>query len=166
MTEPDDQGSMTMIDSPVITHTDAQLTAVIHLTIPRAECGTLMGPAIQELLGVLKDQGIVPIGALFSHHLKLPSEIFDFEVGIPVNQPVTAAKRVTPSTLPACRLARTVYHGGYEGLGEAWGEFKAWIVDEELKQAPDLWESYIAGPESNPDPSTWCTALNQPLLEE
>ena len=29
--------------------------------------------------------------------------------------------------------------------------------------APDLWECYVAGPESNPDPATWRTELNRPL---
>ena len=155
-----------MIDDPVMTHIDAQLTAVIHLTIPREQCPIVMGTAIQELLGVLKAQEIIPIGALFSHHLKPPSAIFDFEIGIPINQPVVPAKRVTPSTLPACQVAQTVYHGGYEGLGEAWGEFKAWIEAQGYPQREDLWESYLAGPETSSDPSSWRTALYQPLLEE
>ncbi|AXI03638.1 GyrI-like domain-containing protein [Aquirhabdus parva] len=155
-----------MIDDPVIIHTEAQLTAVIHLTIPREDSITFMGPAIHEILDVLKEQGITPAGALFSHHLKMPTEIFDFEIGIPVNTPITAAKRVKPSTLPETRIASTTYHGGYEGLGDAWGEFKAWISTQELKEAPDLWESYVLGPETDPDPKTWRTVLNQPLVDE
>ena len=47
-----------------------------------------------------------------------------------------------PGTLPAARVARTVYHGDYEGLGEAWGEFGEWIKAQGLKPAPDLWEVY------------------------
>jgi len=155
-----------MIDDPVMTHIDAQLTAVIHLTIPREQCPTMMGPAIQELLAVLKAQGITPVGALFSHHLKLPSAIFDFEIGIPVNQAVTATQRVKPSTLPACQIAQTIYHGGYEGLGQAWGEFKKWIEGKGYPQREDLWESYLAGPESSPDSTAWRTALYQPLWNE
>lgn len=154
-----------MIDNPVITHIDAQQTAVIHLTIPREACHTMMGPAIHELLDTLKAQGITPTGAIFSHHLKMPGAIFDFEVGIPVSQTITPANRVKPSSLPAGRVAQTVYHGGYEGLGEAWGEFKAWIEREGYPQGADLWESYIAGPESSPDSTTWCTAFYQPLLD-
>ena len=30
--------------------------------------------------------------------------------------------------------------------------------------APDLWECYVAGPESGPDPAAWRTELNRPLL--
>ncbi len=57
----------------------------------------------------------------------------------------------------------TVYHGPYEGLGPAWAEFDAWIAAERHAPASDLWECYVAGPESNPDPATWRTELNRPL---
>ena len=42
----------------------------------------------------------------------------------------------------------------YEGLGDAWGEFGTWIDAEGLTVAPNLWESYVTGPESSPDPAT------------
>jgi effector-binding domain-containing protein len=62
------------------------------------------------------------------------------------------------------RVARTVYRGPYEGLGTAWGEFNAWIAANGHTPAPDLWECYVAGPESSPDPATWRTELNRPLI--
>lgn len=44
--------------------------------------------------------------------------------------------RVKPGELPAAsKVARTVYHGSYEGLGAAWSE-----------------------------PASWRTELNQPLV--
>jgi len=54
---------------------------------------------------------------------------------------------------------------GLRGLGGAWGELGAWVADNEHTPAADLWERYIAGPESNPDPATWCTELNRPLID-
>ena len=38
-----------MIDTPEIVQTTAQQTAVIHLTIPRDQIQTVMGPAIEEV---------------------------------------------------------------------------------------------------------------------
>ena len=46
-----------------------------------------------------------------------------------------------------------VYHGDYEGLGPAWSEFDAWITAEGHTPGPGLWESYVADPESDLDPS-------------
>ena len=68
-----------------------------------------------------------------------------------------------PGVLPAARVARTVHHGGYEGLPSAWGEFSAWVTAEGLTPRQDLWECYVNGPESSADPADWRTELNRPL---
>jgi len=152
-----------MLDTPQITQTAAQLTAIIHLTIPREEMRKVMGPGISELMAAVADQGIAPAGPWFTHHLRMDPAIFDFEIGVPVTAPVAAAGRVKPGQLPATKVARTIYHGPYEGLGAAWGEFIAWIAAKGHAPGPDLWECYVAGPESNPDPATFRTELNRPL---
>jgi effector-binding domain-containing protein len=59
---------------------------------------------------------------------------------------------------------RAIYQGPYEKLYAAWSEVEAWMKAEGLQGAPDLWESYVSGPESSPDPSTWRTELNRPLV--
>ncbi len=152
-----------MIDSPEITETDVQLTAVLRLTVPRAEIQNVMGPGLGELMDAVAAQGIARAGPWFTHHLKMPSDIFDFEIGVPVAEPVSGAGRVQPGRMPAMRVARTVYHGAYEGLGAAWGEFDAWIATRGLTTGADLWERYLVGPQSDPDPAAWRTELNRPL---
>ena len=152
-----------MLDPPQITQTAAQQTAIIRLTIPRAEIRNVMGPGIGELMAAITAQGIAPAGPWFSHHLRMDPDTFDFEISVPVTAPVVATGRVKPGQLPAARVARTVYRGPYEGLGAAWGEFNAWIAASGHKPGADLWEVYVAGPESNPDPATWRTELNRPL---
>ncbi len=153
-----------MLDTPQIVQTDARLTAVIRLTIPRKDIRNVMGPGIAELMAGVAAQGVAPAGPIFSHHLRMDPDLFDFELGVPVTSPVSATGRMKPGQLPAATVARTVYHGPYEGLGPAWAEFEAWIAAEGHTAAPDLWECYVAGPESNPDPATWRTELNRPLI--
>ncbi len=52
----------------------------------------------------------------------------------------------------------------HDGLGPGWEEFLAWIASNGHQGAPDLWEVYVKGPESDPDPATWRTELNKPLI--
>ena len=94
-----------MIDTPQIVQSAAQLTAIIHLTIPRSEIRHVMGPGIQELMATLADQGIKPVGPWFSHHLKMDPATFDFEISVPVATPVKAAGRVQPGQLPSRTVA-------------------------------------------------------------
>ncbi len=153
-----------MIDAPEILKTNEQLTAVIHLTVPSSEVRNVMGPGIREVLETLKAQGVEPAGRWFTRHLKNPSDVFDFEVGVPVWAAVKAEGRVKNGTLPASKVARTVYHGGYEGLGSAWGELESWIKENGHTSATWLWETYVTDPGANPDPSTWRTELTRPLV--
>jgi effector-binding domain-containing protein len=154
----------TMIDAPRIAHTQDTLTAAIHITVPRAQIQEVMGPGLQELTAAVAAQGIKTTGPWFTHHLRMDPKVFHFEICLPVAAPVSPAGRVKPGRLPAAKVARTVYHGGYEGLGEAWGELSRWIQSEGLTPALDLWECYLAGPESGSDPAAWQTQLNKPLL--
>ena len=154
-----------MIDKPQIVQTKHQHTAVIRLIVPRSEIQNVMGPAIGEVLAAIAAQGVSPAGPVFTYHFRRPTDTFDFEVGVPVTTHITATGRVYQGQLPATKSARTVYHGSYEGLGAAWGEFMNWIATEGHKPAWELWESYLSGPELSPDPSTWVTELTLPLVE-
>ena len=153
-----------MIDTPEIVLTEPRRAAVIRLTIPRAEIQAVMGPAIQEVAAALAAQNLAAAGPVFSHHFRMDPDFFDFDVGAPVDGIVTPAGRVKMGRLPGVKAVRTIYHGPYEELGAAWGELQAWVESRQLARAADLWECYLAGPESSPDPSAWRTELVQPLL--
>lgn len=154
-----------MLDTPHIIQTADQLTAIIHLTVPRDEIQDVMMPGLKELKAAVAAQGIEVVGPWFTHHLKMEPDVFDFEICLPVSTPVAAAGRMRPSHWPAMKVARTVYHGSFEGLGDAWSEFMDWIEAQGHNEAEDLWERYLAGPEASPNPADWRTELSRPLLD-
>jgi effector-binding domain-containing protein len=155
-----------MLSAPQIITTEDRNTAVIRLIIARSEMMKVFGPAVSELMAVLASQGVKPVGAVFAHHLKMSPDTFDFELGVGVEAPLKAAGRVRPGRLDAVRAARTVYHGPYEGLPSAWGEFDSWLRANGHEQAQDLIEEYSVGPQSSPDPADWRTELTRPLANE
>ena len=152
-----------MIDAPHIIQTKTQLAAVIHLTIPKDQIRHVMQPGLAELMATVAEQNLKPTGPWFDHHLRIADDSWDFEICVPVSAPVKAAGRVRPGEWPAMKVARTIYHGPYEGLAGAWGEFLDWITANGHTPAQDLYQSYVAGPESNPDPANWRTELTKPL---
>jgi effector-binding domain-containing protein len=153
-----------MLTTPEIVATDVQPTAVIRLTVPRSEIQSVMGPGFQELMEVLGAQNIEPIGPWFTHHLRMDSELFDFELGAPIAAPLAPAGRVQSGLLPAATVARAVYSGPYEGLGATWMEFDAWIVAAGHTPDTNLWEIYAIGPETSLNPADWRTELYRPLI--
>jgi effector-binding domain-containing protein len=152
-----------MFEPPQIIETPAEHTAVIRLTVPREKIRDVMGSGLRELMAAIASQGILSTGSWFTHHLKMDPEIFDLEISVPVATPVQAMGRVQPSEWPAMKVARTIYRGPYEGLGEAWGELEDWIVAQGHAPASNLRECYVAGPETGADTTKWRTELIWPL---
>ena len=153
-----------MLDTPRILETEAQMIALVRVTVPRAQIREVMGPGREELIAAVAAQGAGPTGPWFTHHLKMDPNVFDFEICVPVSRRIAPVGRVKPAELRAMRAVRTIYRGGYEGLGDAWGEFLHWIDQQGLKARRDLLERYLTGPEGSDDPADWQTELTKPLL--
>lgn len=154
-----------MIEEPRILRTSVQFAAVLPLVIPKERIREVMGPGLSEVLAALSSQGIKAAGPWFTHHHRMQPDTFDFEIGVPVVHAISPAGRVLPGELPAATVARTVFHGDYEGLGDAWQQFDAWIERQARRPRPDLWEVYLVGPEAEPDPANWRTELSHPILD-
>lgn len=153
-----------MLDTPRLARMPDQLTAVVRMTVSHGEMESDRGSGFKEVMGALAAQGIAPAGPWFVHHLKMDLETHEYEVGVPVVSPVSPMGRVKPGYWPASMVARAVLHGSYENLGAAWIELNAWIATQGHTPGPDLWECYARGPESSPDPDSWRTELNRPLI--
>jgi effector-binding domain-containing protein len=154
-----------MIDTPQIIQTETQLTASIQLVVPKSQIREVMGPGLQEIMAALKAQGITPTGPWLTHHFRMDPKVFDYEICVPVPTPVKPVGRVKPGQLSARKIARTLYHGPYEGLGDAWGEFMDWIESNGHTKAEDLWEQYLVSYDSESDENKFCTQLNCPLVQ-
>lgn len=153
-----------MLETPRIVQTQKVTTAVIHLVIPRSQLRESMPEAHKELMVVLASQGIALAGPWYTHHLRLVPNIFDLELGVPVTSPVKSKGRVMPGELPAATVAQALYVGGYEGLGSAWSKLNKWMAANGHKPGPNLWESYVLGPETDRAPINWRTQLNRPVV--
>ncbi len=153
-----------MIETPTIVQTTDLPMAYVHLTVPRDQIQTVMGPGLQEVMAAIASQGATPAGPWFTHHLRMDPAVFDFEICVPVLAPFSASGRVKPGHWPAMKVIRTVYQGPFEGLGGAWGEFDAWIAANGYHAAGDLWERYLVGPETTQDPEAWRTELNRQVI--
>lgn len=155
-----------MITPPQVITTAELPAAVIHLTIPGRDMPKYMDPAIQEILKVLKDQGVQPAGPMFSYHHRRPSDTFDFEIGFPVSKAIEPIGRVVNGALPAVKVVRSVYQGPYEGLAQAWPELQTWVRANKHGETGRFWESYLSNPSEVTDPRKYQTELNWIVSEK
>lgn len=153
-----------MLTPLTVLQTEAQPAAVVQVTCSLDEIQTVMGPAIAEVIAAARSQGVGPAGPVFAHHLDMKPGTFNFEVGVPVSTALRPVGRARPGELPAAKVARSLYKGPYEGLGEAWNQFMAQIEAAGHQPAPNLWERYLIDPNKTQDDSKFETELNRPIL--
>lgn len=149
-----------MINTPVPVTIKAQEVAAIHLQIPGAAMRTEFPKALDELSRTLEQQGIKPVGPVFTHHFRRPTDTFDFLACIPVTRPIVPAGRVQPVSMPALPVLRTTHHGDYAGLPHAWGDFITALQPQAPTMRGDFLETYTIGPHQAVSPAEWRTDLS------
>ncbi len=138
---------------------------LVHVETPRAAIQNAMRAALHEITTALEAQHVAPAGAWFAHHHRRPTDTFSFDVCFPVTQPLALSGNLQHALVPETEVVRTAYHGPYEGLPEAWPEFRSWIHSHGHKTRGDAFEVYSIEPREHPEPEAWQTDLLYPLVQ-
>ena len=149
---------------PEIVEQPEQITMVIRRVSPMAELASVFDTAFPTLAGVLADQQVQPLSPAFALYHGAPTDTADLEVGFITGSPIEPIGEGVVSTLPGGRVARTVYAGGYDGLGEAWGLLLGWVAEQGLAPTGEMWEVYLTEPTPDGDPADHRTELNLQLV--
>ncbi len=148
------------IESPEIVEQPEQVTVVVRRVAPMADLPGVFDAAFPALGAVLADQQVQPLSPAFALYHGAPTDTADLEVGFVTGTPVEPADEVSVSTLPGGRVARTVYAGGYDGIGDAWGALFGWVAEQGLEPTGEMWEVYLTEPTPDGDPADNRTELN------
>jgi effector-binding domain-containing protein len=154
------------IDKPYRARFEAQTVARIHVVTPRQDMRSAMHAAIDEVSAAVATAGVSRTGPWFMHFHCRPTDTFDLDVCFPVSQPLQPSGRVTSADIPAAEVLRTVHHGTYEELPQAWQDFSDWVSASGFHTREDGFEVYTVGPNDSQDPAAWQTELNRPLADE
>lgn len=168
---------MTTISAPRVIEFPGCSTVVVHSPRQRtADLPAFMDRSFTALGRAIADGVFTPDGPAFSRYDGDLSdglgEVTDVRVGFPVATPLDEgvtidvdgeAVTLEPSDLPACRLATTKHHGGYDGLGAAWGDFTAAVLARDLRPRSPVWEVYDTEPTPDMDPADLRTGLALPV---
>lgn len=111
-----------------------------------------LGGAYGEVMQALAEQGVEPAGPPFARYTT--SEVgYGIEAGFPVTAPVRETGRVVNARVPGGHAARTLHHGGYDDLPEAYDALGDWLTSNGFEPNGEPWESYLDGPDV-PEPRT------------
>lgn len=138
-------------------------TAVVGAVVAFADLTRFFGRAFTEVAAALDSQGIPVTGPPVALYRGEPTDKVTVEAGFPVDVPVRPVGDVVPGELPGGRVASTVHVGPYGTLAATYEALRGWLAGRDLKPGPDMWEEYLDGPDTNPDPAAWRTRIMWPV---
>ncbi|MDC9824802.1 GyrI-like domain-containing protein [Devosia sp. ZB163] len=163
-----------MLTQPRIIERQAQPYAAVRtsLTIPFGEA---IPGALGKLFQTLESKGIEPRGPVFFKYnfINMPELEIDFSVPVATNGPIGGG--VVTGVLPAGRYAEVTYTGHYDGLIDANAALIGWARDNGIRwdaiETPEgdtfvaRLETYLNGPDDEPDPGKWETIVQIKIRE-
>ncbi|MEU2038512.1 GyrI-like domain-containing protein [Nocardia niwae] len=150
--------------APELLDVPESATAAIRRRVAPEEMRDFFDRSFRALPEVVAGQGVTIAGPAFCLYREEAAAALDVEVGFPVDRPVRPERDVMAGCLPAGRVARIVYSGGFEGLAAAWENLRSWIVEQRLTPGPLWWEVYRTRPTPDMDPAQLRTELNWPVM--
>ena len=124
----------------------AQDVAVVRGEVPHDGLPDFLGPAFEEVMRVVTEQGLHAVGPPFGQYRPAEDRGWIVAAGFPVSGVVTTAGRVEPDRLPVGRAARTVHVGDYSDLVGAYEAATSFATDNGYEMSGDPWELYLDGP--------------------
>ncbi|WEO76299.1 GyrI-like domain-containing protein [Cryobacterium sp. SO2] len=135
----------------------------VHEVVKMADLTDYFGRAFEASAAALARQGLAPAGPPLALYHGMPTDTVDVTAGFPVAATAQATEGVAVTTLPDGPAVATVYVGPYNGMTRTYDEIAAWLQAEKLTPRPDMWEEYLSGPDTDPNPATWQTRIVFPL---
>lgn len=153
-----------------ISQLEPQAVVSIRGTVPIAQLGPALGDRLQTLIDYLQRQAVQSAGPPFVRYHSFGDDLTDFELGLPVAQPVAGDGPISAGSLPGGAAICTWHIGAHDRLGEAYARLQSWLAQHGRAPAGPGWEIYCwidpaqsPTPDSWPDAAHWRTQLVQPL---
>jgi uncharacterized protein (DUF302 family)/effector-binding domain-containing protein len=131
--------------------------------------GEDIGAGFAALYTEVEVAGLHPAGSPAVTYLEPlePGRTMNVDIGIPVlpgagqTTPGEDARVVGRHSRP---VARTIHHGDYTGIRAAYEALDEWIFSNGYRSSGPPTETYLAGPDSEPDPAGYRTEVSIPVV--
>lgn len=116
--------------------------------------------AAAEALGA---RGLEPAGPPVALYQGMSGETFDVTVGFPVPAGAAPSDDVIAAMLPGGATVEVIHEGSYDSLSDTYEELTTWFRTNGMIPPTTMWEEYLVGPDSEPDPGRWQTRIVYPV---
>lgn len=142
---------------------DPQPIVGMHEVVAMSDLTDFFGRAFEAAAAELARLGEAPAGPPVALYRGVVAEKVDVVAGFPVRRSLTPAAGLVGETLPGGVLVEAIHTGPYDDLGTTYTGLSEWFAEQGLTASDAMWEEYLVGPESTPDPSRWQTRIVYPV---
>ena len=135
-------------------------------TVKMAEISGYMDRAFQIVAAELKEAGAAPTGPPRAVYRDVTAETADVTAGFPVASPVSTVGETEVVALPAGEAIEATHEGPYDTLTQTYEQLMTYVAEQRLTPASVVWEEYLVGPDTEPDPQKWRTRIVFPLRSD
>ena len=135
----------------------------VHERVKMADLTEYFARAFDMSAAALAEQGLAPAGPPLALYHGMPTDTVDVTAGFPVAGAARGTAAVVVTELPAGDAITSIYTGPYDGMTRTYDQIASWLKEQDLTTGADMWEEYLTGPDTDPDPATWQTRIVFPL---
>jgi effector-binding domain-containing protein len=152
-----------LTSEPALVHCTEQPTAVIREKVAMNALTEFFGRAFGTVVEEAQRQNVQLAGPPFALYRGMPADTVDVEAGFPIAGSLSDAGTVVTGTLPETDACEAVHTGPYDTLGETYAAVQDHIRAAGKNPSGAMWEFYLNGPSTEPDPLKWQTRVVWPL---
>src|SRR3954452_2434706 len=116
--------------------------AVVRRRAAQKDLSTVIPQACGEVFNLAKAQRPTGLGRLVALYLDCTTDLFELEIGVEVDHPITDGKGLFASALPPGTVATAVHMGPYQQLKRTHEALHQWCKAQGHHLAGVSWEIY------------------------
>jgi effector-binding domain-containing protein len=136
----------------------------VHEVVPMERLTDFFDRAFGEAAAGVAALGTPPAGPAVALYRGDVTDEADITAGffVPLTAPA-AGDGLADVRLPEGGAVVTVHVGPYDALEQTYAALERWIAEHEVVARDVMWEEYLDGPDTEPDPSRWRTRVVMPV---
>ena len=135
----------------------------LHESVRMDELRKFFPRALTAAAEALTARGLDPAGPAVALYESMEGDMLDVTAGFPVPSGAAPSDDIVAAMLPGGATMEVIHRGSYDDLRTTYRELTAWFDENGMTRPAVVWEEYLVGPESEPDPGQWQTRIVYPV---
>lgn len=138
----------------------------VHEVVAMAELTEFFGRAFQAAATGMARHGVTPSGPAVALYTGAVTEKVDVTAGFLAPDPERHYGHdggLVEVHLPEGPAVVTMHTGPYDAMAGTYAELEQWMRAHGVTPRDVMWEEYLDGPDSEPDPARWRTRIVFPV---